>query len=162
MILLNRQQMNHLLNSPHYSLPWTESYVLYRLYRGKKQTGVMTLRVKWDQHPSFIKMLNLLEERLLNIFPKHAQLVASIDYDLLLRDSNRSPESFYIWRANSNRRQFDYHHHEEIVFNLNFHHLREFVQTMLNIDMNQLNINFINSSVVVDRVLFVVCSFMQI
>lgn len=160
MILLTLDQVNRILSTSHYASSFTETWTQYRLYRGRLNTSVLTLRFNLTLDPTVMFMTHVMENHLLTRFPRGSQVLVSINYDLLLRQSD-GPPSYYLWRANSNRHRFN--KSEEFVLTLTTYHINAFIQRLIRgPNMNDLNINFINSKVVVDRVLFVVCSFMSL
>jgi hypothetical protein len=102
-------------------------------------------------------IFNHLYTQLLNQFPQVPRFKASIRYDLLLSDPKQNPPSFYIWRANSNHRNYD--ENREIVLENSPDHLFQFVNNCLNFHIPDLEVDFRNSNVIVVKVLAIVFSF---
>jgi len=84
--------------------------------------------------------------------------LASVRYDLVLRSSGTDPAaSFYIWRANTNQADFD--DNDEQIFVPNYANLFQFCNNAVNINIPELNIHFVQSSVVIDKCIAIVISF---
>jgi hypothetical protein len=157
---LTLSQVNHVLSSPHYSVPFTESVMNYFLYRGQFNVQVYTVRFNIIESVTEDFIFNHLYTQLSNKFPQIPRFKASIRYDLLLSDPKQNPASFYIWRANSNHRNYD--ENNEIVLENSPDHLFQFVNNCLNAHIPDLEIDFRNSNVIVAKVLAVVFSFVTI
>jgi len=154
---LTLNQVNHILSSSHYSVPFTESVINYFLYRGHFNAKVYTVRFNIIESINEDFIFNHLHTQLSTIFSQSPFFKASIRYDILLSDPKSDPPSFYIWRANSNHRNYDVNH--EVTLENNPDHLFQFVNNCLNVNIPDLEINFQNSSVIVAKVLAVVFSF---
>ena len=112
--------------------------------------------------PSFDEdfMLQNVTTKLMSSYPMQTRLLGSFQFDLLLCNHEANPPTFYIWRSNSNQRNFDEAH--EILFSLNYANTHRFVQTVVQNNFNDLNTNFINSKVTIERPLSVVLSFLPV
>ena len=155
-----REQIDVYLNQPFFSDNYTESSKKYVFYRGKLNVTVYTLRFNFL--PSFDEdfMLRTVTTKLMSSYPMQTRLLGSFQYDLLLRNSEADPNTFYIWRANSNQKKFDEAH--EISFLLNYANTHRFVQAVVQNNFNDLNTNFLNSKVTIERPLSVVLSFLPV
>lgn len=162
MSYLNEHQVASILQTPHFSSSYTETITNYSLYRGRTNTSVLTLRFNLNELDEFElpTVHNVLQQRLVAHFPSGTQVLTSIDYDLLLKDAVSSAPGYYIWKANSNRHQFD--QTRESVLSLTAPQIYQFAQNLYVRDLDALSIHFASSNVVVTRVLAVVCSFMPI
>jgi hypothetical protein len=154
---LTLDQVNQLLRAPHYSLPFTESLFNYVLYRGKYNAKVYTIRFNIIPSLNENFIFNHLYTELPSRFPDISFFKASITYDLLLSDPKQVPQTYYIWRANSNEHKFD--ENNEIVLSNSPEAIFQFVNGCKNVDLDNLNVNFETSSVVVNIILAVVFSF---
>jgi|694.fasta_scaffold89958_3 hypothetical protein len=157
---LTLDQVNHVLGSPHYSVPFTESLINYALYRGHLNSKVYTVRFNIIETVNEDFIFNHLYTQLLSRFPLESRFRASIRYDILLCDPKQVPPSYYIWRANSNHP--NYNENNEIVLELSPDHLFQFTENCLNIPIPDLEIDFRNSNVIVAKVLAIVFSFATI
>jgi len=157
---LNEQQVNRILNTPHFSQSFTESFFTYVLYRGRYNAKVYTVR--YNVKPALTEdfIFNHLYSELQLRFPHRSHLKASIKYDLLLCNPTLNPVTYYIWRANSNERHFV--DQNEISLNNLPEDIFNFIRGSPTVDVENLNINFETSSIVVCRVLAVVFSFVTI
>jgi hypothetical protein len=157
---LTLNQVNHVLSSSHYSVPFTESLINYDLYRGHLNSQVYTVRFNIIESVNEDFIFNHLYTQLLNRFPQAPCFQASIRYDILLSDSKQDPPSFYIWRANSNNPNYD--ENVEIVLEHSADHLFQFINNCLNVHIPDLEIDFRNSNVIIVKVLALVFSFATI
>jgi hypothetical protein len=157
---LTLNQVNYVLSSSHYSVPFTESVINYALYRGHFNTQVYTVRFNKIESLNEDFIFNHLYTQLLIRFPNIPRFKASIRYDLLLSDPKQDEPSFYVWRANSNHRNYD--ENNEIVLEHSPDDLFQFVNNCLNVHIPDLEIDFHNSSVIIVKVLAIVFSFVPI
>jgi hypothetical protein len=157
---LNQMQLNSILQTPYYSLPCTESWTDYVLYRGQHNTSVYTVRFNVTAQFDDTIISETLTHNLFLHFAGNSRLLGTVGYDILLRDPVANPSSFYIWKANSNQHRFD-QSAETVIFMTHVNVIR-FARGINHNDINQLNLNFRNSQVCVDRILAIVCSFMLI
>lgn len=138
----------------------TESSVKYAAYRGRLNAIVYTMRFNLTPAFNEAHMTNTVLTHVMSRFPNGARLLGSIHYDLLLVDPRSDPKSYYIWRANSNQTVFDTN--SEILLSLSYDNMFRFIQNSAHADIPSLNINFRSSSVVVERVLAIVFSFVTV
>jgi len=138
-VYMSLSELNAVLRDPFFSDPITVSRVPYFFYRGRKKCTVLTVRF--------------------NLVPQfNRQFLASVRYDLVLRSSGTDPAaSFYIWRANTNQADFD--DNDEQIFVPNYANLFQFCNNAVNINIPELNIHFVQSSVVIDKCIAIVISF---
>jgi len=161
MSYLNETQCRTILQTPHFTQPFTVSFIDYILYRGQTNVSVLTIRFTRFQPTDYNTVLSTLRHELMLYFALNTPLVYSVDYDVLL--SAPLPDgtlSYYIWRANSNRHQFN--SHTEATFTLTHSNIQELVDFILQDHLAQAVIDFGNSKVSVVRVLAVVVSFMPV
>lgn len=160
MSYLTENQVASILQTAHFSSPFTETKTNYSLYRGRTNTTVLTLRFNLSGSNEFhvTTVHNILLQKLRFHFPTVVELLTSVDYDLLLKDASSTTSSYYIWKANSNRHQFD--QSRESMLAINAPSVYRFVEGLYLNDIDQLNIFFSNSNVIVLGVLAIVCSFM--
>ena len=157
---MSLSELNAVLRDPFFSVPMTVSRVPYQFYRGRKKCNVLTVRFNlipsFNRHSMERELLTLLDEHI-NTYPNRPVL-ASVRYDLVLRSSGTDPAaSFYIWRANTNQADFD--DNDELVFVPNYANLFQFCNNAVNINIPDLNIYFVQSSVVIDKCIAIVFSF---
>ena len=157
---LNENQLKALLEAPYFSSPSTESWIHYEFYRGQLDTSVLTLRFNITDTFSENFILDTLLEKIIMYFPLNSRILASLNYDVVLRDPESNPVSFYIWKANSNQHCFD--RNTEIVVVNTYANVARYARGIQFDNINDLNINFRHSRVIVDRLLSVVCSFMLV
>lgn len=162
MSYLTEQQVRAILQTSHFSLPYTESFTRYSLYRGQINTAVLTLRFNLNEDSDDFEVSSIhsiVQQRLTYYFPTETHVLTSVDYDLLLTNTLLpAVPSYYIWKANSNRHQFDIN--RESVLPLIGTQIYQFAQNLYLRDLDQLNVFFADSNVTVVRALAVVCSFM--
>ena len=157
---LTESQLNLLLNNSFFTQPVTESVVDYAVYRGHVKATVHTLRFNLTTDFSENFMIEHTISYLMAQLPINATLLGSINYDLLLKDPNSDPKSYYIWRANSNARNFD--EQNEILFKLTYDNIYRFVSNAHQVHIPSLSINFRSSNVIVDKPLALVLSFLKL
>lgn len=157
---LTEPQLQQILSSAYFTQPVTKSVVKYVLYQGKLNAVVHTIRfnLNADVNENFIiqHVLNYLMEN----FAMNTRLMGSINYDLLLVDSNSEIKSYYLWRANSNSVHFNAA--EEIPFYLTYNNVYQFITNCTRVNIPELNIQFQSSNVVIDRPIAIVLSFFQL
>jgi len=160
-LYLSHLQLQSILQNPYYSSPYTVSHHEYTFYRGEIKTHVLTLR--FNRLPTFTPTLlhQVLLEHLFETFPRYATLIVTLDADVLLRGGDTPPWSYYIWRANSNRRHFE-HRWEWIMVNAN-ENIHQLVQDLVRFSpLDHFQPLFKNSTVSAVTTLSLVCSFMQV
>jgi hypothetical protein len=111
---------------------------------------------------SFIQ--SILHAQIEDVYTINTNLRVSIFYDLVL-ENNRLNEheerSYYIWRANSNRRSFDDESDEKFML-FNAPNLIQWVRQALQVHLADLNVNFEPSNVTINRLLAVVFTFVNV
>lgn len=156
---LSEQQVKQILNSEIFQTPVTKNITNYKMYRGKLDSTVYTVRFNLSSTAANITV-DFIEKTLLNFlmgyFPLESLLLCAVSYDLLLVDPKTS-NSFYIWRSNSNSVHFT--PVEEGVFALNYQNIRELINHVTNINVDTLNTFFSNSNVIVRKQLAYVFTF---
>lgn len=154
-MFLTEAEVDIVLSQPTFSLPVTESEVEYSLYRGHKQTRLITIR--FNMIPTFSSsfMVAYLQDKLTSSpFQLQSQIVISVNYDLLLCNRNSTPVTYYVWRSNTNRTTLNVDH--EVNMTLSYANIARFCENVTNVNISDLQANFISSDVNVDRVLAVV------
>jgi len=159
MSYLTAHQCRQILRHSHYTQPMTESWTDYLFYRGRLHASVLTLRFNWAASPTPASLETMLMDTLYTYFTPTETVTVIVDYDLLLRHST-VPDSFYLWRANSNRHHFD--SGVEFELRLDPASLRTLTTTLLSDPRPVLDQNFLSSHALVDRILTVVVSFMRL
>jgi hypothetical protein len=76
---LTLDQVNHVLGSPHYSVPFTESLINYALYRGHLNSKVYTVRFNIIETVNEDFIFNHLYTQLLSRFPLESRFRALYD-----------------------------------------------------------------------------------
>ena len=118
--------------------------------------------LRFNYLPTFSEdlLFQIVSTKLMSMYPIQTRLLGSFQYDLLLCNNDANPKTYYIWRSNSNQRNFDEAH--EILFSLNYVNTHRFVQAVVQNNFNDLNTNFLNSKVTIERPLSVVLSFLPV
>lgn len=157
---LTNYQVQSILKNSFYSDFVTETDVKYVFYRGRMNATVHTLRFNFNDKFNENSMLEHIIQYLLNRYNLNTKLMGSIGYDLLLKDPNSVPTSFYLWRANSNavHTLVDNEH----FFDLTYNNLFRFIRSVTNINVNDLNIFFRSSNVTIERIVAIVFTFVAI
>ena len=159
-MFLTESEVGVVLQQPTFALPVTESRVDYEFYRGRKKVNLLTIR--FNMIPSFTEsmMLAHLQHRLITSpYELQSQIVASVQYDLLLCNTETSPPTFYIWRSNTNRTTLNVDY--ETTLTLSYDHIKRLCDNVTHVNLSDLQANFVNSHVTVDRVLTIVFTFEQ-
>jgi hypothetical protein len=104
-------------------------------------------------------MLDSVREKVLSYFEDQNSVIAMTDYDLLLvhKEEKISPQSYYIWRANSNQRIVK--SAEETVLACNDDQLFLYARNAPKVDITLLNTNFATSNMVISTPLTIVFTF---
>lgn len=152
---LTNTQIETVLQNPYYTQSTTQSAIDYRLFRGRFNVTVHTLRFNLNSSFTETMMLNYLYNYLTSVYNLNTHLLATVDYDLLLGNNS----SFYIWRANSNATIYNTN---DIYFPFTYHNLYVFARQALKIHLPTLNMYFRTSNVNVIRPLAIVFSFVHI
>jgi hypothetical protein len=162
---LSEHELNAILQTPYYSQPYSTSFVNYTFYRGRYNANVLTVRfnVQNDMfNETFIQGILLTQTE--DHYGLDTNLRVSVFYDLVLENNpvNENEErSFYIWRANSNRRAFN-DESDEIFMSFNVPNLIQWVRQALQVHLPDLNVNFEHSNVTINRLLAVVFTFVNV
>ena len=156
---LTEAQLNSILNSSFFTVPFTQSVVNYRFYRGRTNATVHTLRFNWTNDFNRDVMLQQLITYLMTHFPLNCTLLGSINYDILLVHPSSEPKSYYVWRANSNAHSFN--EENETRFILTYENVYRFATNAANVHIPDLNINFETSNVRIEKIVAIVFSFVQ-
>jgi len=160
MSYLNEAQCRIVLQSPHFSQPFTVSWADYFMYRGHTHVSILTMRFNLSNPLDYPTLLAVLRETLMFYFVLNSQLRYSIDYDVLLSAPLLDGTlSYYIWRANSNRHRFN--RNTEVVFQLTHPNIRQLGDVIMQDHLEQAIHDFGNSKVTVVRLLAVVVSVMS-
>jgi hypothetical protein len=161
---LTQSQVDTILQTSYFTQPVTQSAVNYVLYRGHLNVTVHTLRFNCIDSFNENMVLQHLHTYLMSVYSLNTHIIASINYDLLLKNPNSNPSSFYLWRANSNA-VHQYHRNSlmtEIFFPLTYGNLYQFARRALTVDIASLNVKFRESNVTVVRPIAFVFSFANI
>jgi hypothetical protein len=162
---LSEHELNAILQTPYYSQPFNTSFVNYTFYRGRYNANVLTVRfnVQNDMfNETFIQGILLTQTE--DHYGLDTNLRVSVFYDLVLENNpvNENEErSFYIWRANSNRRAFN-DESDEIFMSLNVPNLTQWVRQAVQVHLPDLNVHFANSNVFINRLLAIVFTFVKV
>lgn len=157
-MFLNESEVELVLKQPIFSLPVTESDITYHFYRGRKNVNLLTVR--FNMTPTFNAswMRSYLQDRLTTRpFQLQSQLVVSVHYDLLLCDTKASPPTYYIWVSNTNRTTLDVDQQTQMT--ITYDNISRLTENVTNVNVSDLQVNFINSDITVDRVLAIVFTF---
>ena len=102
-------------------------------------------------------MIESVIQTTMNHFSSQQTVLGLIEYDLLLMQPN--PESFYIWRANSNiSRNIP---NDEQTLLLNHENLFLFIREAARVIPTDLEVHFRTSNVVINRVIAIVFTFIS-
>ena len=167
---LTDTELTAILRNPYYTTPFTTSLCRYRFYRGRTNASVVTVRFNIAVHGTldepFIR--STLFDHVSEHFGLHTTLRASVLYDVLLEnivvdddEPHERVRSFYIWRANTNRRTFD-DTADEILMSLNLPNMTRFVTDAVQVHVPDLNIQFTSSKVSINRLLALVFTFVNV
>jgi hypothetical protein len=162
---LSEHELNAILKTPYYSQPFSTSFLNYTFYRGRYNANVLTVRFNVENalfNESFLQ--SILHAQIEDVYAMNTNLRVSVFYDLVL-ENNRLNEheerSYYIWRANSNRRSFDDESDEKFML-FNAPNLIQWVRQALQVHLPDLNVNFEHSNVTINRLLAVVFTFVNV
>lgn len=155
MTYLSRSELQSVLNNNFFK---TDSVHLnkYALYRGKTEAKVLTLRFNLNTAFDEDMVVNKILSHIVEHFPSQRSLLALIEYDLVLM--RHEPESYYIWRANSNTSTVPY---EERKLNVTFDDIFMFCRQSMRVNPSDLDVYFRNSSVVIHSIIAVVYTFIS-
>jgi hypothetical protein len=162
---LSEHELNAILRTPFYSQPFSTSLLNYVFYRGRYNANVLTVRFNVQNtlfNESFLQSILLSQAE--ELYAMNTNLRVSVFYDLLL-EKNRLNEheehSYYIWRANSNRRSFN-DESDEIVMSLNAPNLIQCVRQAVQVHLPDLNVHFESSNVTINRLLAIVFTLVNV
>lgn len=159
-MFLTESEVNFMLQQPTFALPVTESLVHYKFYRGRKKVNLLTLRFNMTPTFSSTFMTGFMQDKLTSPpYKMHSTIAASVEYDLLLCNSRATPPTYYIWRANTNQSNLKVDH--QVTMSINPVNIGRFCEDVTTIDLADLQTNFENSDVIIDRVLGIVFSIEQ-
>ncbi len=153
---LTTEQLGPILKHHWFTTQTTESFVNYTLYNNRSQVKVYTLRYNL-QSPTYSSdtMIEDMITKVMTQFPKDESLVCNIQYDMLLVSNKENEVSYYLWRANSNQHTAT----EDVILPKEYDKLYLFGKKATAPDMNDLNVQFQSSSVVIAKLLTFVFTF---
>ena len=155
---VTERDMLQIIASDRYTVPMTLSTRNYSFYSGQRAATVLTLRFNVTS-ASFSQLfvtrhvMNVLNDN----FSHRSMLTGCVDYDFVLCKSNSVPKSYYIWQANSNRAQ--YNEVNETTMSFTHANVNRFCRDAVQVHLPDLEINFISSDFVIDRLLSITISF---
>jgi hypothetical protein len=132
----------------------------YTFYRGNKKARLHT--ISFNLVPTFSRsfMTNYLQDRLTSSpYQLQSTILASVQYDLVLCNINAIPKTFYIFRSNTNRTTLNVDH--QVNMSITIDNINRFCENVTNVNIADLDSNFITSDVTVDRILSIVFTFEQ-
>lgn len=153
---LTKAQLDWLLQDPYFTQPMTQSVFTYHFYRGRFNAAVHTLRINWDLEDNEIQQR--ITQYFMNTFRHNSSILVSVSYDLVL--CQPTSQSYYIWRSNSNSVNFNEAAETKLI--LNYNNLYRYLQSITNINIPGLNINFEQSNVIIFKPLALVLSVVQL
>jgi hypothetical protein len=162
---LSEHELNAILQTPYYSQPYSTSLMNYVLYRGRYNANVLTVRFNVQNelfNESFLQSVLLAQAE--EYYANDTNLRVSVFYDLVLENNpinEHKERSYYIWRANSNRRTFN-DESDEIFMSLNVPNLIQWVRQAVHVHLPDLNIYFESSNVTINRLLAIVFTFVKV
>ena len=150
-------ELNALLRKPYFTEFSHKSSSQYALYRGHFNATVLTLRYSvLSPAYDFENMLtHTIRETIKFFSPHHKSVRGLIEYDLILKANEE--ESYYFWRANSNRAPAV--PNSEATLAMTHNDIFLFIRHVNRLNPDDLNIFYTNSNVVVDRVVSVIFTF---
>jgi len=155
---LTRLELIQLLKNRWFTETMSSHVHQYACYRGRINATVLTLR--YNIHlPNFDEdsMIESVIRETMNQFSSQRQILGLIEYDLLLM--NPEPESYYIWKANSNVARNLPNSEETIA--LNYDDLFLFIRNESRINPSDLDVYFSSSNVVINKIIAVVFTFIS-
>jgi len=155
---ISENELQTVLQQSFFTNPVTYRKVKYRLYRGTFNTFVHTVRFNYRGNLNIDYLFQTVWNYLVSEYRQNTQLIASVEYDLLLNEPLE--QSYYIWRANSNAVDFNEEH--EMALQLTQDNIYEFVENATQINLPNLEIFFRNSKVTIDRPIAIVFSFYKL
>jgi hypothetical protein len=159
-MFLTETELNQILQQPTFSLPVRESKVDYTFYHGKSKTQLHTVHFNITSQFNASFMVAYIQDTLTSSpYQLQSTILASVQYDLILSNVKANPKTFYIWRSNSNRTTLNVDQQENLT--INYANINRFCENATHVNLADLNANFINSDVIVDRVLSIVFTFIR-
>jgi hypothetical protein len=162
---LSEHEINAILRTPYYSQPFSASLLNYVFYRGRYNANVLTVRFNVQNalfNESFLQSILLSQAE--ELYAMNTNLRVSVFYDLLLEKNQlyeHEERSYYIWRANSNRRSFN-DESDEIVMSLNAPNVIQWVRQAVHVHLPDLNVHFESSNVTINRLLAIVFTLVNV
>jgi len=157
MSYLSRTELEQLLRNDWFTNPMSMHVHNYTSYRGRTNANVLTLRFNMNLNFNEDNMIESVIQTTMNHFSSQQTVLGLIEYDLLLMQPN--PESFYIWRANSNiSRNIP---NDEQTLLLNHENLFLFIREAARVIPTDLEVHFRTSNVVINRVIAIVFTFIS-
>lgn len=163
-MFLTLSEVNVLLQNPLFTLPVIETVREYQFYRGRRKVTALTVRFNLVPTFDLSFMKAALPDKLLSYHPLGSHVSVAVRYDLLLRsnsmdDSGTMTPSYYIWRANTNQTTLE-DNNLDVTMPLTYPNIDQMCEKAVNINLHDdLNIEFVNSDVVIDRVLAILLTF---
>jgi hypothetical protein len=130
----------------------------YLNFQGTRAATVLTLRFSVIS-PGF--NLRYMTRNVMNVLDEHFSLQTllhcCVDYDFVLSKLNSVPVSYYLWKANTNRAHYNLEN--EITMTFTYANINRVCQEATQIHLPDLEINFISSDCVIDRLTAIIISF---
>jgi len=159
---IQTNQLEPILKHFWYSTRVTESNTHYVMYHDRLNVDVYTLRFNlFSVNFSEENMLSTMIKKVMDRFSEATSVVGMIGYDMLLvNDKDPQDKTWYIFKANSNQRLSA--NTAETILALNQQQLYLFGQKALNVNVNDLEVDFRDSGVKISAILTIVFSFSTI
>ncbi len=157
MSYLSRTELESLLRNEWFTNPMSVHVHHYSNYRGRTNANVLTIRFNMNINFNETNMIESVIQTTMNHFSSRQTVLGLIEYDLLLMQPN--PESFYIWRANSNiSRNIP---NAEQTLPLTYDNLFLFIRKAARVLPTDLEVHFRTSNVVINRIIAIVFTFIS-
>lgn len=161
---ISRSELNQLLKKPYFQTFFNKSIAKFALYRGHFNAHVLTLRysVLSPEYNENFMITNVIQEVLNHFPPTQKSVRGLIEYDIILRAKpmeDEEQESFYFWRANSNRSNVP---NNETVLTLDHDSLFLFIRNAARINPAELDVYFANSNVAVFQIVSIIFTFITV
>ena len=131
---------------------------LYFFYHGSKQVSLLTVHFNMTSNFCDSFMTTYLQDKLTTTpYQLQSRILASVHYDLLLCNGNATPKTFYIWRSNTNRTTLNVDH--QVNMTITYANINRFCENVTNVNLSDLQVNFVSSDVTVDCILVIVFTF---
>jgi hypothetical protein len=139
-------------------VPMTMTSRNYLHYQGVRRATVLTLHFSVISASfSQLFMIRNVMEVLDDHFSSNVTLHCCADYDFVLCKLNSVPKSYYPWKANSNRAQYNIVN--EVAMDFTYANVNRFCQEAAQVHLPDLEINFLSSDCVIDRLTAIIISF---